>query len=312
MISKENVSIDNAISAAADDIFNEYELLSLVDVEYNKPLKSKLLSGKIPLKCRFCDKHYPAVSFKKNAHAIPEFIGNKSLFSSFECDSCNQFFGKYENEFANFMLPYNALSGVINKSNKATKYKQDIVVYNGRDNQINIEEFPDEISLSDKMIEFSLNKPSYIPDYIYRCLTKIGLTIMPEDSLEEFQYLFTWLRDLSEDCTYPGRMIFSIFPFENPSSSIRCMLLKVKKPQVRKVPSVILHLAYQNFTFQTFLPVSTAESTGELHPFPYLIPSILDFDSTLRNRKSVEHIDLTGKEKVKGEKADFVLNNLDK
>ena len=43
--------------------------------------------------CRFCGRSRPEVSFRHGAHARPESLGNKSLFTIYECDSGNQFFG---------------------------------------------------------------------------------------------------------------------------------------------------------------------------------------------------------------------------
>ena len=43
--------------------------------------------------CRFCGKRSPEVTFESEAHAIPEALGNKSIFSAYECDVCNHMFG---------------------------------------------------------------------------------------------------------------------------------------------------------------------------------------------------------------------------
>ena len=37
-------------------------------------------------RCRFCGKTTPEVSFRKEAHALPECVGNKSLFTYYECE----------------------------------------------------------------------------------------------------------------------------------------------------------------------------------------------------------------------------------
>ena len=39
--------------------------------------------------CRFCGQGEPGTSFRHKAHAIPELLGNKSIFTNFECDNCN-------------------------------------------------------------------------------------------------------------------------------------------------------------------------------------------------------------------------------
>lgn len=49
--------------------------------------------------CRFCGKSIPDVSFKKTAHAISENIGNKFFISNEECDNCNDYFSKIEEDF---------------------------------------------------------------------------------------------------------------------------------------------------------------------------------------------------------------------
>ncbi|WP_158653878.1 HNH endonuclease [Helicobacter cetorum] len=44
--------------------------------------------------CRFCNKDFRETSFNNKAHVIPESLGNKILFSSNECDTCNKRFGE--------------------------------------------------------------------------------------------------------------------------------------------------------------------------------------------------------------------------
>jgi hypothetical protein len=48
----------------------------------------------------FCGEISPEVTFKLEAHALPEALGNKSLTTTHECDACNQGFGRgIENDF---------------------------------------------------------------------------------------------------------------------------------------------------------------------------------------------------------------------
>ncbi|MBV8095742.1 MAG: hypothetical protein JO110_21445, partial [Acetobacteraceae bacterium] len=56
--------------------------------------------------CRFCGEHEPKVTFKDRAHAIPEALGNKSLFTNYECDICNHAFGEgIEKHLGNWSKP---------------------------------------------------------------------------------------------------------------------------------------------------------------------------------------------------------------
>lgn len=65
--------------------------------------------------CRFCKGSYPNVTFKKNAHLLPEFLGNRTLLSDFECDVCNAYFSKFENDFANRVAIGRTVHGIKGK-----------------------------------------------------------------------------------------------------------------------------------------------------------------------------------------------------
>ena len=81
------------------------------------PEDKLILGDKENRVCRFCRLAKPDVSFRKRAHALPESIGNKSIFSFYECDDCNEYFGQtIENDFANWSLPYRSIMRIRGKS----------------------------------------------------------------------------------------------------------------------------------------------------------------------------------------------------
>jgi len=106
-------------------------------------------------------------------------------------------------------------------------------------------------------------------------------------------------------------MFCSIFPFSNPSDKIRCVILKRKETIIRQIPDTLLSLSYQNFSFQTFFPISSSDNKGSLTPFPVAIPSPLDLNINLEKEAAHKLIDLSKKEKIKGEKAEFLIKSLD-
>ena len=74
--------------------------------------------------CRFCGKSEPEVTFKLEAHAIPEGLGNKSIFSNYECDPCNQAFGRgIENDLGNWSKPMRTFSRIRGKNSVPTLKK---------------------------------------------------------------------------------------------------------------------------------------------------------------------------------------------
>ncbi|WP_187270237.1 HNH endonuclease [Pontibacter qinzhouensis] len=294
-----------------ETLASEYDILVSTEVDYNESHTKNYLKDAVGKKCRFCNKGFPEVKFNSVAHAIPEFTGNKSLIATFECDNCNQYFSKFENEFANFMLPYNALGGVKKKGNKFPKYKQDIIVYHPIENYIHIDNFPQELHPDTNGFDLILDTPSYIPNFIYRSLIKIGLTLIPENTIGKYQDVLTWLMDMSSDTIFPASMFFSIFPFRNPSSKIRCVLFTRKESINREIPRTLLVLSYQNFSFQTFFPVPFSENKGKLIPFPVAIPTSLDLNLNLAQEVAHKLIDLSKIERIKGEKAQFNIKSLD-
>ena len=64
-----------------------------------------------PRKCRFCGDMEGTVTFRKEAHIIPNSFGNRRLFSNEECDTCNEKFGKtLDNDIAAMLAADRALS----------------------------------------------------------------------------------------------------------------------------------------------------------------------------------------------------------
>ena len=311
MLIKTNYTINEQALRDSETLTVEYDILVSEEIDYNKSHVKKYLNDTIRKKCRFCKRDFTEVKFNSVAHAIPEFTGNKSLIARFECDSCNQYFSKLESEFANFMLPYNALGGVIKKGNKSSKYKQDIVVYHSKENCIHINNLTKKLPTDAKEVDLELDIPSYIPDFIYRSLIKIGLTLVPEYTISTYQETLTWLMDTSRDTIFPASMFFSVYPFSNPSDKIRCVILTRKKSIIREIPSTLLILNYRNFSFQTFFPVSISENKRTLTPFPVAIPTPLDLNLRLAEEVVHKLVDLSKRDRIKGEKAEFKFKSLD-
>ena len=69
-----------------------------------------------PRTCRFCRKKAPHANFRRQAHAVPELLGNKSLLVAYECDTCNSKFGSsYEHQLGAWTKPIRTLSRIRGK-----------------------------------------------------------------------------------------------------------------------------------------------------------------------------------------------------
>ena len=84
-------------------------------------MNKRVLGNKENQVCRFCGKSKPEVLFRSEAHAIPESLGNKILFTNYECDTCNKFFGEtIENDFGKWSKPYRTFARIRGKKGVPT------------------------------------------------------------------------------------------------------------------------------------------------------------------------------------------------
>lgn len=262
------------------------------------------LGSKENKKCRFCEKSVPEVSFKMIAHAIPEFVNNHKLISYYECDSCNSKFSRtIETHMGDYMNVYHSLSQV--------KGKKGVPSFRRANERSRIDHSPTALKIDsyeddsenfiidevNKTITFKSIRATYVPIAIYKCLTKMALTIMDEEELIHFENALKWINeethDESEFKISNLRCVFSITPGPLPHDFTTCILLKRKDNHVDNVPYMQFLLAYGNFTFQIFLIMSSKDQNKTIfsitpYPTPYDFKNIhgspeykvLDFSST--------------------------------
>src|SRR5665213_3197639 len=71
--------------------------------------QKQYIGSKANRKCRYCGAVPPA-PFRTVSHALPEFIGNKSLIAHDECDGCNKFFSEtVEDSLGKLLSPLRTL-----------------------------------------------------------------------------------------------------------------------------------------------------------------------------------------------------------
>lgn len=278
--------------------------------EENEIVLSDTVSGK----CRFCARSKPDVSFDKVAHAIPHFIGNRTLKSTYECDECNGMFSVMESYFSQFMSFYHTFAHVCkgggakvpkfrtnsseNSSIVVTDDKIEVKCYEGEGLIPEIDEENNTLTLK--------TYRSYIPLNVYKIFIKMALTIMPEKELDGFKTTLKWLHgDVNIDAhglVIVERRYMSV---NNPFKFDSCMLFKRKDTSANTVPAYIFGLAYYNFFFQTYIPFCDADKQfmGKNMTMPY-IPTPLD-DAGLMP-KIYQH-NLSSAEKVVKEEVSIVL-----
>ncbi|CCN38203.1 hypothetical protein VIBNISO65_830016 [Vibrio nigripulchritudo SO65] len=220
--------------------------------------------GNKDLSCRFCGKNEPDVTFRTIAHAVPEFLGNKQLILRNECDACNEFFSNnLEDHLDKFTKPYRTSAQIKGKkkvpSNKS-KDKRTRFDFKPGDKSIIVS--PEDSELTDidkenKTLTYKFEIEPHIPAAVYKCLVKIGLSVIEESELDNFEYTIRWIltKDHSVEFLNPLLLTQSFVPGPRPNRELAVLVLK-KRDLVSTKPSYLLVVGFGNVVFQLILPSS--------------------------------------------------------
>ncbi|UYQ92199.1 hypothetical protein MKQ68_19105 [Chitinophaga horti] len=177
---------DSKLNGEADIFFDHYSpvkiISSVVDGGELRPVEERV--------CRFCGKRTPAATFKNEAHIIPHQLGNESLVSDFECDSCNKIFGKYEAQLANFLGINRTLNKVKGKKGYPTfdapgnEVKASVKDILGLEDVVEIEVGKNlSVNMETGEHKLSFRQPGYRPISVFKALAHIGFCMMNNDDL---------------------------------------------------------------------------------------------------------------------------------
>lgn len=235
-------------------------------------------------RCRFCGRKDPEVSFRRVAHAIPEMLGNKKLFSRYECDTCNTFFGRgIENDYGNWSKPMRTLSGRRGKKGVPThKGGGENGWRIGRENNhfsINAGEGehgrPFVASEDHRVIDFALKCDPHRPMAVHKAFVKMALSILPETELPNFHQALTWIMnpDHREDVPILAPALVTFTPGPASLDGIKVGVICRKEDAPDSAPYAFLMLSYGNESFQVILPSPERDAALEgqalsLPPFP--------------------------------------------
>jgi hypothetical protein len=237
--------------------------------------------------CRFCHRAVPEVTFNNDAHAIPEFLGNKSLISMNECDSCNALLAdRYEDHLAKWFGPLRTVSQIHGKSGVPT-YQDKKRDHGGR---IRIERGDNGLHFTlvsaDPMAQLSnggpmnfslpVDTPSqpYIPIRAAMALVKAACSVCPLSELNQCDMAMDWVMERMYARVLKFPVLHAFTPGPNPYGVGKIMLLRRRVDE--PIPYLWCIIATANYRFQFFVPFCGndgwlkygAESTFETRHFP--------------------------------------------
>jgi HNH endonuclease len=221
-------------------------------------------------KCRFCDQGSPQVGFHELAHALPDFLGNRSIISLNECDDCNDYFGKgCEDNLSKATMLHRTLAGIPRKKGPKSTFKSSdeslridvnghkvdmrVPAPNSVDDLIVDGELPDSIPL----LGDTLSQP-YVPIQAAMALVKIACSVCPKQELDQCHGAIEWVRGRRQQTFGSFPVLFAFTPgvFDERVSHIILLRRKDEGPE----PYLWSVVQFRNFRFQVFVPFCPADA----------------------------------------------------
>ena len=261
--------------------------------------------------CRFCERDDTETTFDSEAHAIPELLGNKSIFSNYECDDCNRFFGTgIENDLGNWTKPNRTLSRIHGKrgvpSIKNQGQGQGWRVDYDNDG-LHFKEYESgphfDIDLDERRLKFELARDVYTPVAVLKAFVKIGLTLLPPEELPNFKESLSWIReqDHTKSFIIKSPVIHTFHPGPRRNDLLVAKLMR-RRDSIVNLPYAFLVLGFGNDVYQVFIPCPQRDSTiyDKDLTIPYFpTPGVLNPEKY--GKSQVTTIDLCGRQPVEGE-----------
>lgn len=304
---------ETELEAACAFYSNNYDIL---DEWHLVPGKKVMLGDRSNRACRFCNETPPEAKFRLDAHAIPEALGNKSLFTAYECDSCNQEFGNsIENDFGNWSKPMRTLAQIRGKSGVPTIKKGSSggwrVEYGP--SGFEIKQYEDdpivELNEVEKKLTFRLKRDPHTPVAVLKAFVKMGLSLLPESEMRNFVAALSWIRnpDHQIGLVSESPILYAFVPGPRPFTNISIYVFR-RKPNAVPTPYATFVLAYGNEVFQIFLPSPERDQSLDgkqisIRPFP----NPYDLNASEYGLISRGKLNLMGRSEIKGEQTTIVM-----
>ncbi len=266
--------------------------------------KKQHVGNKRNRRCRYCRHRRPDTTFKSEPHAIPEFLGNHRLFTWDECDCCNCSFSNFEQDFSRYLLPFRIVTGLRGKKKRSTSRSRytDMEHSGGRVRVVPNEDDAIEVDYDDKSLTIKHQRQPYRPLGIYKCLTKIAISVMPEDEIPRFSNTCDWLRSEDYRAVIPGNTLpVALMHFlPGPRRDGVGLRLWRRRPRHDRHPYIVSVLYTGNFCFQTVVP-NAADASDHVNDYVFVDLSAATSPFEIYGPPLRNLLDLSSPDFVRGE-----------
>ncbi len=257
--------------------------------------------------CRFCTKKEPAVSFKMEAHALPELLGGNDWISDEECDTCNNFFSGFESHLSKFFLPYLSLVQVKGKKKipefqSRTENNNEITRTSLKSDasgkfQLIVGQNDDlVIDHKKKQVSMRFRLPPHKPFYVYKSLVKIGLSILQPELVGKYRTVFEWLMGNDVKTAY-FPMVFITKVIRHKFARPFAELYEANRVFKERgfYPELTLVINFGNLVAQIFMPLSSQfdyERSDQKSPQLEIYPACILYNFEKERYKDSKPTDL--------------------
>ncbi|ARP40779.1 HNH endonuclease [Vibrio cholerae] len=260
---------DTDIESFFSGVLDNYEIVTF---DLDKTKKIKVGEGrKNKRTCRFCNLQSPDVSFKKEAHAISEALGNKKLILNEECDSCNEYFDEnVERDFVFYHDLARTMFGIKNKENKTPKMKgKNFEFFKDENMNLNIAVVSDNENETNqetpKSVSFNTGNKIRIQN-IYKALCKFALSVMDKEYIGYFTDTIQWIRGEKETASLPIVAVLNSYHFFTERPEIT---LFFRKNDNYDLPFTVVEFRFTYYMYIFIVPFSSQDKCQFLNESEY-------------------------------------------
>lgn len=255
-----NQFTEDQVRSLFGHLMDNYELLTF-DLDKGKKIKIGE-NSKADRVCRFCQGKIPDVSFKKEAHAISEALGNKILILNEECDGCNEFFDEsIERDFIYYHDMARTIYGVKNKDNDIPKLKgKGFELFNGGSGNMSIAIIQSTEGNEDAKVPESVtfktgNKIKL--QNLYKVLCKFALSVINSRQLNHFEDTIRWIRNQKEAKALPKVAVLNSYAFFTRRPEIT---LYLRNTENTTLPHLVGEFRFACYLYIFIIPFSSKDT----------------------------------------------------
>lgn len=254
----------------------EYERVAALAYDLREERPHPKTIGKVcqPRRCAICDKTEPEVTFRDEAHLIAASLGNRSLFSPEECDTCNHTKGETDDlELGKMLLPHRVIGRVRAREGTARLFGHggEAFVGGGLFNgglPIALDPNDKSILLDDKdnqASKLSLPAPAYRPSLALRSIQRAAWLAMDQP----VRARHPWLRSVISGDRQPNELEYFEFVLLGMLDTVLLEVWERRSVSACATAPIVVRLVFVNTILVWCAPDPVSMAHG-----PSLLPPI--------------------------------------